>query len=59
MKPKKIPTTLDHVVFPDEIKLTHIDAEETPLRRSKADIQKILQESIKKRLELKESEEKI
>ncbi len=59
MKPKKIPTTLDHVVFPEEIKLTHIDAEETPLSRSKVDIQKILQESIKKMLELRESEETI
>jgi hypothetical protein len=38
MKPEKIPTTLDHVIFPDEIKLTHIDPEETPLRRSKVDI---------------------
>ena len=59
MKLKKIPTTLDHVVFPEDIRLTHIDSEEASLRRSKVDIQKILQESIKKRLELKGSEEKI
>ncbi|HEX9913319.1 MAG TPA: hypothetical protein VGB32_00215 [Candidatus Bathyarchaeia archaeon] len=55
MKPKKIPTTLDHVVFPEDIRLTHIDSEETPFRRSNVDIQKILQESIKKKLEFKES----
>jgi hypothetical protein len=55
MKPKKIPTTLDHVVFPEEIQLTHIDSEEAPFRRSNVDIQKILQESIKKKLELEES----
>jgi len=55
MKPKKIPTTLDHVVFPEDIRLTRIDSEETPFRRSNLDIQKILQESIKKKLEFKES----
>jgi hypothetical protein len=55
MKPKKIPTTLDHIVFPEDIRLTHIDSEEAPFRRSNVDIQKILQESIKKKLELKES----
>jgi hypothetical protein len=55
MKPKKIPTTLDHIVFPEDIQLTHIDSEEVPFRRSNVDIQKILQESIKKKLELEES----
>jgi len=53
MKPKKIPTTIDHVVFPEEIRLTRIDSEEEPFRRSNVDIQKILRESIKKK-ELRE-----
>jgi hypothetical protein len=55
MKSKKIPTTLDHIVFPEDIRLTHIDSEEAPFRHLNVDIQKILQESIKKKLELRES----
>jgi len=54
MKPKKITTTLDHIVFSEDIQLTHIDSEKAPFRHSNVDIQKILQESIKKKLELRE-----
>ena len=49
---------MDSVVFPEDIELTHIDAEEASLRPLMVDIQKILQESIKNKLEL-EPEDKM
>jgi len=49
-------TKLDHVVFPEDIKLTRIDSDEAPLWHSKVDIKKILRQSIEKRLELEPDE---
>jgi len=45
-------TSLGNVVFPEDIELTYIDADEASIRPSKVDLQKILQKSIKKKLEL-------
>jgi hypothetical protein len=55
MKLKKT-TKLDHVVFPEDVKLTRIDSDEAPLWRSKVDIRKILRQSIEKKLELEPDE---
>jgi hypothetical protein len=49
-------TKLDHVVFPEDVKLTRIDSDEAPLWRSKVDIRKILRQSIEKKLELEPDE---
>ena len=52
MNPKNVATSLGNVVFPEGIELTYIDADEASIRPSKVGVQKILQESIKKKLEL-------
>jgi len=52
MNPKKVAARLGSVVFPEDIELTYIDADEASPRSSNADVQKILKESIKKKLDL-------
>ena len=48
MKLQNVPTTREHVLFPEEVQLIRISQEEAPYKRVKADFRKIVLDSYKR-----------
>ena len=48
MKLQNVPTTREHVLFPEEIQLTRISHDEVPYKRVKVDFRKAVLDSYKR-----------
>jgi hypothetical protein len=48
MKLQNIPTTREHVLFPEEVQLTRISQDEVPYKRVKVDFRKTVLDSYKR-----------
>lgn len=48
MKLQNVPTTREHVLFPEEVQLTRISQDEVPYRRVKVDFRKAVLDSYKR-----------